>query len=80
MERQELCPWCRSILLEDLGDFSTRGGGDLDKTMSTPAHALIQHITEKNDGDVYCEPCWRTFLLTNDSLEGVYEAYTHHLQ
>lgn len=33
---------------------------------------MIQHLIDSGQGDVYCEACWRTFVVTNSALEGVY--------
>jgi len=34
---------------------------------------LVRHMADKGDGDVYCETCWRKFVVENPALEACWE-------
>ena len=38
-----------------------------------PMSRLVRHVVDKDTfGDIYCEPCWRTFVYRKSSLKGVF--------
>eukprot|EP00437_Effrenium_voratum_P019158 CAMPEP_0181459468 /NCGR_PEP_ID=MMETSP1110-20121109/32841_1 /TAXON_ID=174948 /ORGANISM="Symbiodinium sp., Strain CCMP421" /LENGTH=423 /DNA_ID=CAMNT_0023583989 /DNA_START=37 /DNA_END=1308 /DNA_ORIENTATION=- len=41
--------------------------------LGNPESSLVRHIIEGDDGDVYCEVCWASFLAHNEELEGQWE-------
>lgn len=39
--------------------------------IGTPANSLYQHMLNGDAGDIYCQPCWESFVRRNPQLEGV---------
>mmetsp|Transcript_26009 Transcript_26009/g.72660 ORF Transcript_26009/g.72660 Transcript_26009/m.72660 type:complete len:462 (-) Transcript_26009:88-1473(-) len=54
-----------------------RGRGHPDCTsqedcIGKPKNKLVRHLLAGEEGDIYCEPCWCTFVRRNPTLEGVF--------
>jgi len=41
--------------------------------LGSPLDRLVRHMIEGEDGDVYCEACWHSFMYHNPDLEGIWE-------
>jgi len=39
----------------------------------SPADRLVRHRLDGDEGDVYCQSCWESFLEQNPQLDGVWE-------
>lgn len=40
--------------------------------IGSPQSRLVQHLLAGEEGDIYCEPCWCTFVRRNPQLQGVF--------
>lgn len=64
----------------DISPQATAGGDEghpectsQEDCIGTAEDRLVQHIlADRNDGDIYCESCWMSFLEQNSKLEGLY--------
>eukprot|EP00490_Sorites_sp_Unknown_P000989 CAMPEP_0114688214 /NCGR_PEP_ID=MMETSP0191-20121206/63245_1 /TAXON_ID=126664 /ORGANISM="Sorites sp." /LENGTH=301 /DNA_ID=CAMNT_0001975455 /DNA_START=275 /DNA_END=1180 /DNA_ORIENTATION=+ len=57
-------------LPEENGHPECTSAGDC---LGAPSDGLVRHMIEGEDGDVYCEACWHSFMFHNPDLEGLWE-------